>query len=604
MADQQPHPDAHFSPETSVRFGASIEEVSPIEPGSDSFPKSALSSIPGTPGWSTPATPGTGAQTPDPLLGHQVTLDHEALRHHPGLSADPENIELGHKITRRASAIPAEDKPTEAPASPSKKKRPGVPPEVRSFTAEIILVMICSVGLMLFAFFLGDMLTPQEQLKEALGINSSELPWIVGAFNTANALSVVVSGSLSDLAPPKALIVGAFGWLAAWNVVGVFSLTPSRYILFFIVRAMQGLAIGVLVSGSMSIMGRIYSPGVRKNKVFSVMAATSPFGYTLGSLQGGALSAHLKWIFGTNAILSAFCAVAALIYIPSLRPAADQPGADPPTLRQFDYIGAALAAGGSVCLLFGLTQGPVASWSPYTYALIIVGVLLFVAFFFWENKAPRPLIPNRLWKTPGFTPLMIAYFLGFGSFFGVWQFYVVQFWLRIQGVAPITVALYYIPNAVIGVFAAWLVSRTIHIFPGHYIYAVSMIAFTMGPVFFIPQTPNTLYWALSFPGIILVTFGPDLSFAAASIFITSNVPRSYQGSAASLLVTNQNLSSAIMTSVADAIGTRVDPDPSGSFGLKGLRDIWWFAFATQLLAAIITIVWVRIPKEEEKEHVL
>lgn len=130
-----------------------------------------------------------------------------------------------------------------------------------------------------------------------------------------------------------------------------------------------------------------------------------------------------------------------------------------------------------------------------------------------------------------------------------------------------------------------------------------MFAFTLGPAFFLPQTPNTIYWALSFPGIALVTFGPDMAFAAASIFITSNVPRSYQGSAASLLVTNQNLSSAIITSIADAIGAKVDQGPDGDVGLTGLRAIWWFALACQLLAALVTVVWVRIPKEEEKEHV-
>ena len=198
---------------------------------------------------------------------------------------------------------------------------------------------------------------------------------------------------------------------------------------------------------------------------------------------------------------------------------------------------------------------------------------------------------------------MIAYFLGFGSFFGAWQFYAIQFWLRIQHAAPIDVALYHIPNAVVGVIATGIVSCTLHRFPGHYIYIVSMFAFTLGPAFFLPQTAHTTYWALSLPGVALVTFGPDLAFAAASIFITSNVARSYQRSAGSLLVTNQNLSSAILTSVADAIGNRVDQTPDGAIGLKGLRSIWWFALACQLVAALVTCFWIRIPKEEEKEHV-
>lgn len=496
---------------------------------------------------------------------------------------------------------PAEeaDRPTQQPQSQSQ----GIPPELRSFTAELAFVMVCSAGLMLFSFLLGDVTVNQKQIIRALGMSSSNLPWLIGSFTTANGLSVVVSGSLMDLAPPKSLMVGAFAWLTIWNIIGIFLLKPSTAVAFFIMRAMQGLAIGVVVSGSMSILGRVYKPGLRKNRVFSAMAATSPFGFWLGAIQGGALQAHLKWVFGTNAIISSLCCITAYFAIPPLRPVADKLGAEAPSLRQFDYLGAAAAVAGCVCLLFGLTQGSVTSWSPYTYAVIIIGLLLLVAFFFIEERAPRPLIPNYIWKIKGFTPLMIAYFLGFGSYFGAWQFYAVQFWLRIQHVSPIMVAVYLLPNAIVGVLAAWIVSLSLHKVPGHYIYFVSMLAFGLGPVFFLPQSPHTIYWALSFPGVALATFGPDTSFAAASIFLTSSVPRSYQGSAGSLLVTVQNLSSAIMTSVSDAIGSKVDMDESGDIGLKGIQAIWWFGLAGSLVGGVITLIWVRIPKEEEKEHV-
>jgi hypothetical protein len=185
---------------------------------------------------------------------------------------------------------------------------------------------------------------------------------------------------------------------------------------------------------------------------------------------------------------------------------------------------------------------------------------------------------------------------------GGWQFYAIQFWLRIQNASPLAVSLYLLPNAIVGILAAWIVSRVLHLIPGHYIYLTSMLAFSLGPVFFLPQTPGTIYWALSFPGICLVTFGPDLAFAAASIFITSNVSRSYQGSAGSLLVMVQNLSGAIMTSVADAVGAQVDLGEGGEIGLRGLRAIWWFAFVGGILGAGVVGGWVRIPREVEKEH--
>jgi hypothetical protein len=185
---------------------------------------------------------------------------------------------------------------------------------------------------------------------------------------------------------------------------------------------------------------------------------------------------------------------------------------------------------------------------------------------------------------------------------GGWQFYAIQFWERFQGATPLTVALYLLPNGIVGVLAAWLVSKMLHVVPGHWIFTTSMACFALGPVFFLPQTPNSNYWALSMPGVALATFGPDMSFAAAAIFITSSVPRSYQGSAGSLLVTVQNLSTAIMTSLSDSIGTKIDALPNGEIGLDGIRTIWWFGLASALVGALITSTMVRIPKAEEKEH--
>ena len=80
--------------------------------------------------------------------------------------------------------------------------------------------------------------------------------------------------------------------------------------LLVLARLMQGLSVGVLVSASMSVLGRVYKPGLRKTRVFSAMAGASPLGFWIGCLQGGALSAHLPWIFGSTAMFLGLCAVA------------------------------------------------------------------------------------------------------------------------------------------------------------------------------------------------------------------------------------------------------------------------------------------------------
>ncbi|KAI1843463.1 hypothetical protein JX265_001811 [Neoarthrinium moseri] len=591
---------------------------------------------PVTPAVETPAATDTGTQTPwgwgdetsalpsgvaSPdahalLKPGQREIDHRALAQAlssqsqsqtVGLNTAGEQIlELGRVRSRaqRESSVglPA-DGVTRTQELLSERSKQGVPPELKNLFAEAVFVLVNTAGQLIFSLTLGQVMVTQSQFQAALGIEPSQIPWLIGSSLLASGLSVIISGSFADLAPPKPLMVGAFVWQALWNAVAAAAIKPELKILFFVARAMGGLSVGILVSASMSILGRVYNPGIRKTQVFSLMAAGAPLGFWIGCIQGGALAAHLPWIFGTTSMFLALCAVAAQFTIPALRPARDSADGDAPSLREFDYLGALLASTGCGLLLFGLTQGSSAHWNPYTYSLIIAGLLLFVAFYLVESRVARPLIPNALWKTPGFTALMIAYFLGFGGFNGAWQFYAIQFWQRYQAATPLTTALYFLPNAIVGVLATFIVSKTLHVFPGHWILTASMVAFALGPVFFLPQTPSTTYWALSMPGVALATLGPDMSFAAAAIFITSSVPKSYQGSAGSLLVTVQNLTGAIFTSISDTIGVKVDELPDGTIGLQGMRAIWWFGFASAMTGALITAGLVRIPKAEEKEHV-
>lgn len=601
--------EAERSTEPRASMTVDTQDISSI----DSNPSSPKRDDPASQLSTQPDRMPSGEMTPDPLLdsGERINSRQDFLQ---AISAGQPGGTT-HELARRVSGRTQEEETRSRPSlnqisgvaetNVSADAYQAVPSELGSLWTELVFVIVCSFGQLLFSFLLGSVTVTQTVIVRTLRISNSQAPWLVGAFLLANGLSVVISGSLADLARPRLLMVGAFTWLTIWNIIGSFSFTPSRTILFFVTRGMQGLAVGVLVSASMSILGRIYKPGTRKTQVFSGMAAAAPFGFWLGCIQGGLLSEHLPWIFGSNAMLCGICSVAAYLTIPPLRPAKDSETAAAPSMRNFDFIGATLAVTGCGCLLFGLTQGASANWAPYTYALAIVGAVLLVVFYFTEGYVARPLVPKTLWSTPGFTPLVISYFLSFGSYVGAWQYYAVQFFLNIKHATPLKTALYLTPNVICGVLAAYLVSRTLHLFAGHVILTLSMLAYAMGPVFFLPQTPSTSYWALSMPGIALVTFGPDLSFAAASIFVTSQVPRSYQGSAGSLLVTVQNLSAAVITAVGGTIGVKVQTvGETEEIGLEGLRAVWWFGFGLAVAAAGITAGCVRIPKSVEKAHAM
>lgn len=126
---------------------------------------------------------------------------------------------LSHRVGRKSSIRPVErvlshlDGLAEEVGSPTQPIRQGVPPELGSLTKEIIFVLVCSCGQLLFALNQGDVNVNQQAFKNALALQSTELPWLNGALLVALGLTVIVAGSLTDLAPPKLVVVGALGWL-------------------------------------------------------------------------------------------------------------------------------------------------------------------------------------------------------------------------------------------------------------------------------------------------------------------------------------------------------------------------------------------------------
>lgn len=88
----------------------------------------------------------------------------------------------------------------------------GVPPELKNLLAEIVFVLTCSAGQLIASLTVGNILVTQDYFREALDVSPTQVPWFTESALSACGLSVIVSGSLADLAPPKPLMVGDLLW--------------------------------------------------------------------------------------------------------------------------------------------------------------------------------------------------------------------------------------------------------------------------------------------------------------------------------------------------------------------------------------------------------
>jgi membrane protease YdiL (CAAX protease family) len=68
-------------------------------------------------------------------------------------------------------------------------------------------------------------------------------------------------------------------------------------------------------------------------------------------------------------------------------------------IERLDLLGAAVGISGLVLMNFAWNQAPLVGWgTPYTYAMLIVGLLLLVVFGFIERSAAHPLLPRSALK--------------------------------------------------------------------------------------------------------------------------------------------------------------------------------------------------------------
>lgn len=157
------------------------------------------------------------------------------------------------------------------------------------------------------------------------------------------------------------------------------------------------------------------------------------------------------------------------------------------------------------------------------------------------------------------------------------------------------------------------------------------LASAIAPGMFIANKPWTTYWALGMPAIAIGTLSPDLSFASASIFITSAVSRKYQGVAGSMLLTVQSLAGSMGTAFTETVADQIKEKnltvlsltPAirhvGAVGtswmgtghhtvhgegtmLSSLHGAWWFDLGASLAAFFLAIFFLRVPKAVEQDH--
>ncbi|MGV2288838.1 DHA2 family efflux MFS transporter permease subunit [Trinickia sp. YCB016] len=246
-------------------------------------------------------------------------------------------------------------------------------------------------------------------LSGDLGVSVDEGTWVITLFSAANAVSIPLTGWLTQRVGTVKLFVAAILLFVVSSAACGFA--PSLPILLA-ARIVQGAVAGPLVPLSQALLLSTF-PREKSSSALSLWAMTATVGPIAGPALGGWITDNYSWswIFYINVPVGLFAAavVWALYHkreTPSRKLAVDKVG----LISLIVWVGA---------LQIMLDKGKDLAWfeSPVIWVLTIVAVIAFAFFLIWELTEAKPIVDLRLFKQRNFMGGTVAISVSYAVFF-------------------------------------------------------------------------------------------------------------------------------------------------------------------------------------------
>ncbi|MEG0149150.1 MAG: DHA2 family efflux MFS transporter permease subunit [Comamonas sp.] len=243
-----------------------------------------------------------------------------------------------------------------------------------------------------------------------VGVSPSQGTWVITSFGVANAISVPLTGWLTQrfgavrLFTMSVLLFVLTSWLCG------FAGSLETLVLF---RVLQGAVAGPMIPLSQTLLLASYPPA-KAGTALALWGVTTLVAPVVGPLLGGWITDNISWpwIFYINVpvgLLSA--AMTWSIYRKRETPTRKLP---------IDTVGLALLVLWVGALQLMLDKGKELDWfaSSEIIMFAVLAVVSFAVFIVWELTDAHPVVDLRLFKRRNFAAGSISLSIAYGLFFG------------------------------------------------------------------------------------------------------------------------------------------------------------------------------------------
>jgi len=240
------------------------------------------------------------------------------------------------------------------------------------------------------------------ELAHAFNLDAKKLGWITSAFLIATAVFQIPFAKIADLfGRKKVFLLG----VALFGVSSVACAGAWDFVSLIVFRVFSGLGSAMIFGTNLAILSSTYEASER-GKAMGVLTAVVYMALAVGPFLGGILTHYFGWesvfyIPGTILIVQA-------ISVPLLIKREWKEDSS----KHFDKRGSLIFGLAMFCFVFGFSEFP----HIYAFALVLVGILLFVSFYNYEKHKEDPVFHVRLFGgNKVFTLASIAAFFSYAA---------------------------------------------------------------------------------------------------------------------------------------------------------------------------------------------
>jgi EmrB/QacA subfamily drug resistance transporter len=374
--------------------------------------------------------------------------------------------------------------------------------------------------------------------------------WVVEAYMLTLVSLLLVGGALGDLYGRRRMFVIGLAGFAVTSVLCAIAPTEETLVG---ARALQGIAGALLVPGSLAILAATFE-GQARGRAVGLWTAWAGIS-TLAGPAGGGLLVELdwRWIFWVNIPL-----IALTLWI-TMRAVSES--RDPSACPGIDVVGIVLSAVGLAGPVFALIEQPTYGWGdPIVWAPLVIGVLSFVTFIWWESRARTPMLPLELFRSHNFSAVNLATLCVYAGLIGA-SFFITLFLQQVAGFSafeagaattPITIVMFILSGR-FGALASRIGPRLV-MGVGPIIAAVGLALLAR-----LDSDPNYLVDVL--PSMLLFGFGLAMTVAPLTTTVLDSVEERHVGVASGV---NNAVSRVAGVLAIAALGAVVSAQFSGS----------------------------------------